>query len=307
MKLKYLWVSVLIVCLIVTSVNVIKATDNMENIITITVDSFDKPGDWVTKFSRFRSKNFVGDPTQPYEDNSQWIRWISFQGAEGLEGNVHIPENFVKEDVLPDGIVKDTSLEDEKAILAIKSRWDFKGHNWIIIEPANPRVAKDGIEEKFSLIMDLETKKPLKNMSRDYKYHPNFIWLSGKTKELFVYVWGCNADYYLECHIEDHLGNVHELPFGSLNYKGWKNLSCKIPHYISQTQESIPQVQPIKFLRFKVYSDIKAIPDNFYIYLDYLHASVDIYSEPYFGQSLEDFQKIWNTGSSGSNVVDNEN
>lgn len=307
MKIKYIWLC-LVLMLPVAFINDVESrinTKSMENIITMTIDSFEVVGNWKCKYSNYRSKTFTGVVENiEREPNENWIKWI---GIPGNGRGIETPEGFVPEDILPDGIIKDHTLRDkEQVILALKASWDFKGHNWVVIEPNTTRTSVDGIEEKYSLYIDMRDGKdlaPLNDRHRDSGHYTPFIWLSGKTKKLFVYVWGCGRDYELEGHVEDFKGNVHIVSFGKLTFRGWRNLSADIPVRVLQQQNSFPSIQPLKFLRFKINASSNAENKNFYIYFDYLHATVDIYEEPYFGQSLQDFQKIWGNNSTSVTVT----
>ncbi len=257
----------------------------LENIITMTVDGFEEKGAWVIKFSRFRAKNWRGDQKGEREPSNNWIKW--------LEASDNPP--YLREELLPDGVQKNTTLkESEKTILAIRGKWDFPGYNWFVLEPNNIRPAKDLLKKWLRLVAKSE-KDEYRPKRLEWKkgIHPNFIWMTGKIKQMLIYVWGGNFNYSMETHFQDYKGNEFVLPVTKLNFKGWRNIKVVIPNAIRQSQHMTPNTQPLKFMSFKVISDPYADPTEFYMYLDYFHAITDTYEPSYFGEELQFVENYW--------------
>ncbi len=255
----------------------------LENLITMTIDGFETKGDWTIKFSKFRSKNWDGGKER--EDSNKWIRWLSPVGKTK------------REHILPDGVLKNSALKSENTILAIKGKWDFPSFNWFVLEPSKIRMSKDGSKRWLQLVTKKNSLLP-RRIEHNNKVHPNFIWITGKLKEAYVYVWGGNFNYDLEAHFQDYKGNDFILPISNLSYKGWKNLKITIPIALRQTRHKIPNTQPLKFLRFKVISDPYEDPSEFYMYIDYFHAIVDTYEQSFFGEELQFVEDYWGNGKS---------
>lgn len=293
MRIKHVLLGLIFIfTLMVDWSNVAQAKVLFENIITLTIDGFETPGEWVIKFSKYRSKNWDNDLTKEFEDSNTWLKWIG-------------TDTHKREEILPDAVQKNAALtEKEKTILAIKGKWDFPGYNWFVLEPNNVRPAKDALTDWLALVARDKTWEPRK-LSWDAKYNSNFIWLTGKTKSVSVYVWGGNFKYNLEAHFQDFKGNTFILPLSSLNYKGWRNLRTSIPNAFRQSQHRLPNTQPLKFMRFKVISDPYEDPWNFYMYIDYFHAIADTYEPSFFGEELQFVEKYWNQGNAGNNTATN--
>ncbi|MDH4129678.1 MAG: flagellar filament outer layer protein FlaA [Spirochaetota bacterium] len=274
---------VLLIGLLIDWSNIIHSKVNYENIITMTIDGFEKPGEWILKFSKFRSKNWDNDVKKEFEDPNKWLKWLKVEDKSPLRA----------EEILPDGVQKNMTLkETEKTILSIKGKWDFPGFNWLMIEPSNVRPAKQALTDWLRLVAKDNTYFP-RRLDWSKENHPNFIWLSGKAKELLIYVWGGNFDFNIEAHVQDFKGNDFILPMGNLNYKGWRNLKIPLPYNLRQSRHSVPNTQPVKFLRFKVYSDPKVDPSEFYMYLDYFHCHTDTYEPSFFGEELQFVENYW--------------
>ena len=48
----------------------------MENLVTMSIDGFEVPGEWVLKFSKFRSINWDKEPEKGFEEQSTFA-WNS--------------------------------------------------------------------------------------------------------------------------------------------------------------------------------------------------------------------------------------
>ncbi len=255
-----------------------------EAIVINTVDDFETPGEWVAKFSKFRSKNWEDSAKKPFQDSNAWIKWLN-------------SSSYKKGSILPEAVQKNPYLRDkEKTILAVRGKWDVSGYNWLVIEPNAIRPSKEYSLDWLRLVAKNKTFKPMRT-KWDKSVNPNFIWLSGNTKHLYIYVWGGNYNYKIECHLQDYMGNTHSIPFGDLNFKGWRKMRISIPFHIKQKSKSLPSVRPLKFLRFKIIADPYENPSEFYTYFDYFHVVTDIYEESYVGEELQFVYNYWDNGN----------
>jgi hypothetical protein len=305
-KTKYLWLLLIIPLLLIALISVSNNRENRQTLQTILVDDFDTIDDWTVKFSRFRSPYFdiedtldfeASDPNQPgsypsftfnarvkWEPNYDgWYRWIP-----GGEGNRLLPDGLPER---AQRVAEESGVEQK--VLGVRSNFDFRGYNWIVIEPANTRSVREVLEPRNT---SAEGSNLIGKDSRPGDMRkligPYYIQLMGKTQALDFWIWGANYNYELEIHLEDYNGITHILPAGNLKFFGWRNLRVNIPNYISQEQQYTPSVQPLKFIRFKIIANPDERPDNFHIYFDYMQAMTDLYQETYFGRELDD-PSIW--------------
>jgi len=260
-----------------------------EDIVTMTVDGFEVPDEWVIKFSKYRSKNWDNDLKKDYEESKKWMKWVGTSKDKNK-----------REEILPDGVAKNVYLKSkENTILAIRGRWDFPGKNWLVLEPNNIRPSKEYLKNWLRLVADEKTFKPKRQEWAD-GVNPNFIWLPGKVKSMALYVWGGNFDYDMECYVQDYKGNEYVLPIGNLKYKGWKKQEITVPSNIEQYRGQVPNTQPLKFIRFKLTANPYENPNEFYAYLDYFHAVTDIYEPNYYGEELQFVENYWGEGSTST-------
>ncbi len=94
------------------------------------------------------------------------------------------------------------------------------------------------------------------------------IELPGDTIGLSVWAWGSNYDFSLEVHIRDYRGVVHQVPFGKINYYGWRQLTATIP-------TAVPRRSPYQFNFADLYVDKIVLwtepqepVSGFFLYLD---------------------------------------
>ncbi len=92
--------------------------------------------------------------------------------------------------------------------LGIWGRFDRRGYNWIDVYP----VAKDGRDGDG----------------------PSEMPFPGRIRNIDLWVWSGNFDFYVEAYVRDYLGIVHIINMGTLKFEGWKNLLVTVPHIIPQ-------------------------------------------------------------------------
>jgi hypothetical protein len=158
--------------------------------------------------------------------------------------------------------------------LGIWGRFDRRGFNWIDAYP----VAADGGEDAG----------------------PVEIPMPGRVKDIDLWVWSGNFDYYLEAYVRDYLGIVHVINMGTLDYEGWTNLLAPIPNVIPQGKRQLPNLEQLHFVKFRIWTQPSEKVDNFYIYFDQFKVLTDMFESLYDGNDLVDpekLQEIWGTGS----------
>jgi hypothetical protein len=156
--------------------------------------------------------------------------------------------------------------------LGIWGRFDRRGYNWVDIYPTSDDNAAE-------------------------------IPLRGRVQYLDAWFWGSNLDYYVEAYLRDYRGVVHVLNMGHLNYQGWKNLRVKIPTIIPQSKVVLPRLEPLNFIKFRVWTVPTQPVNNFYLYIDQFKVLSDTFETIFDGDDLanpEHVQELW-SGASGNN------
>ncbi|MDR2094913.1 MAG: flagellar filament outer layer protein FlaA [Treponema sp.] len=176
----------------------------------------------------------------------------------------------------PTAIFKEATDADgnELKSLGIWGRFDRRGYNWIDIYPV----------EKGS----------------DDDAAPIEIPIPGRAHYLDMWVWGSNLNFYIEAYIRDYTGIPHIIKLGSIAYTGWKNLRAGIPGGIPQAKRTLPRLESLKFIKFRIWTQPVEKVDNFYVYFDQFKVLTDIFESPYDGEDLADpskVQDLWNSES----------
>ncbi|MDH5682273.1 MAG: flagellar filament outer layer protein FlaA [Spirochaetota bacterium] len=269
-----------------------------------TIDGFEKPGEWQVRYSKYRSLKWnkkeekVGDITR--EQDSEWYDWLVADDNKAGDDKT-LP--ITRKKVLPNFIYKNRSVFTvnkeltEKTIFGFKARFDKAGYNFINIDPIKPKTGGD--EKRYGV--NRLGRYPDMMISDDSLGDQHFvnydggsyILLPGQTKSTGLYVWGSMYDYKLEFHIEDHAGNLHKLKAGNLKFKGWYRIGVDFPNHIQQVSYHLPRPMPLKLKRIKLVLNPEERLTGTYIYFDYLHGTADAYLESFFGEGLENSQRIW--------------
>ncbi|HOV38510.1 MAG TPA: flagellar filament outer layer protein FlaA [Spirochaetales bacterium] len=175
---------------------------------------------------------------------------------------------FVK--TWPEALYKKPPEGKDLYVLGVHGKFDRKGYNFIEIIPGQ----KDS----------------------EGKWVPRTISLPGRVKNMDVWVWGSNFDYYLEAHIMDYRGITHVLNFGDIKHIGWKNLGISIPNYVPQSISYIPKYKGLQLVKFVLWTKPHERVDDFYVYLDQIKIFSDVFESPFDGEDLanpEYAQKLW--------------
>lgn len=101
----------------------------------------------------------------------------------------------------------------------------------------------------------------------------------GIVKTLSVWVVGRNFNHRLSLVIEDFFGNRNVLPFGRLNFSGWKKLTVAVPPTVQQRNPHYNQQTGIKILGLVIDAEIAETYGTYYVYFDDLRAVTDLFAE----------------------------
>jgi len=157
----------------------------------------------------------------------------------------------------------------------INGGFDRQGYNWIDIYPVQP---------------DGET--------------PFEIPLPGRVRYLDLWVWGSNLNYLLEAYVKDNQGITHVIKVGDLSFQGWRNLRANIPSNVRQGKRILPAHAPLKFVKFRIWTQPRERVDNFYVYLKQFKILTDTHESFFDGDELADpeiIQELWANSGSGAN------
>jgi len=128
---------------------------------------------------------------------------------------------------------------------------------------------------------------------------PSGIPIPGLADQMDLWVWGSLRDYYMDAHFRDHRGIVHTLRLGDINYRGWHNLSIRIPGWIPQTVEYVPARRGLELVKLVLWTRPGERVDEFFVYIDELKVRTDLFEQPFDGEDLAnpDFiREIWDDG-----------
>ncbi|MDR0487347.1 MAG: flagellar filament outer layer protein FlaA [Treponema sp.] len=149
--------------------------------------------------------------------------------------------------------------------LGIHGRFDRQGYNWLDIYPVK---ADDSNEAPFE------------------------IPIPGRVRNIDMWVWGSNLNYYIEVFLRDYQGVVHSLYLGNIAYTGWKDLRVNVPNTIPQSKRILPAYAGLTFVKFRVWTQPYERVGNFYIYFKQLKVLTDVFESLFDGNELADPQQI---------------
>ncbi len=131
---------------------------------------------------------------------------------------------------------------------------------------------------------------------------PDPVELPGRVKQLDMWVWGANYDYYMEVHIRDFTGRVHVLHLGDIKFVGWQNLRAAIPPYVPQAGGYVTEGgfnKPIDLLKVVLWTKPTENVSGFNIYIDHIKVLTDTFVTRFDGDELADperIDEIWSNG-----------
>jgi hypothetical protein len=156
----------------------------------------------------------------------------------------------------------------------IHAKFDRKSYNFIEIIP----VGKD----------------------KDGKVVSKPIPIPGRARNLDLWVWGANYNYWMDAHIRDFQGIDHVVRMGSLNYAGWKNLSASISGAIPQARRYIPRYAGLELTKLVIWTSPEEKVDDYYCFIDEISVLTDLFETKFDGEDLADpesLNSIWQQGT----------
>ncbi len=131
-------------------------------------------------------------------------------------------------------------------------------------------------------------------------FKPVPIDIPGRVESLDLWVWGANYAYYLEAHVRDFQGIDHVLPFGLLQFAGWKNLRSRVPGNIPQSWKYLPRLKNLELTKLVLWTQPNEKVDEFFIYIDQLKITTDLFETSFDGDELADedtLRQVWGTAT----------
>ena len=208
----------------------------------------------------FAQSNSISDPdpnSVGRDSAMQALREVSLDKFE-REGswNVHISPDygvitsrlFEGNPAMKDPLPEDEGKEDEDTqVLGVKVDFFKRGINSFTITSARP------------------------------------IPVEGTTKLITLWVCGRNQSHEMFVLVQDYFGRNYELYMGSLAFSGWKKLTAVVPaspdgeHGVVQSSAYYGDKPGLRILGFRVDCNPMQARGTYYIYLDDLRATTDLY------------------------------
>lgn len=252
--------SALLVCLMMFTILLaapVFADRSTEDLQSKIIERFDAPSAGADANSKYE-----------YPQNHRWI----VRGSKFFTGGSEkVKYDWIKTypySLYPNGVPEGQDVRS----LGIQGAFDRKGFNYLELIPVEEKDDKDG--------------KPVETA----------IDIPGRVKNLDMWIYGSNYNYYVDVHVRDYRGMIHVLKLGDLNYRGWKNLRLEIPPYISQDVTYSPSRKGLQLVKIVMWTRPEENVAGFSIYFDNIKVISDMFEQPYDGSTLADpavIDKLW--------------
>jgi len=195
-------------------------------------------------------------------DNPEESRWLVRGSKFIAEGTPNV--GWVR--TWPDALYRAEPEGRELRSLGIEAAFDRKGYNFLEIIPVNQ-------DDEGNVV-------------------PDGLPIPGRVRNIDMWVWGSNHDYYIELQLQDYRGIVHTIDLGGINYRGWRNLRVNIPTWIPQGVRYVPSFRGLELVKIVVWTRPYEKVDGFFVYFDEIKVTTDIFEEPFDGERLADPERI---------------
>lgn len=115
--------------------------------------------------------------------------------------------------------------------------------------------------------------------------------IPGITKTVSVWVAGRNFNHRLSLVIADFFGNVNIINMGTLNFSGWRRLTCAIPPSVRQIDFHYSDRMGIQILGFMIEPALMETYGTYYVYFDDLRAVTDLFADS--SRDADDMVDSW--------------
>jgi hypothetical protein len=209
-----------------------------------------------------RTENLVSHVLESFDPEERTTEWL-------VTGSKFVTEGFPKQvyvDAWPEALHGANREGAELQALGAHFKFDRQGYNYIEFIPVTQN------DEGETVI--------------------NPIPIPGRAKQIDLWAWGSNFDYYLEAHIMDPRGVVHVLQLGDLAYTGWKNLRAHIPGYIPQDRKFAPFFLGLELVKVVLWTKPQEAVNDAYFYLDHIKVLTDVFVYRFDGDALTDPERV---------------
>jgi len=117
---------------------------------------------------------------------------------------------------------------------------------------------------------------------------PFEIPMPGRVRYMDLWVWGSNLNYRMEGYVRDHRGVVHVVSFGSIAHNGWRNIRADVPDNIPQMRRAEFGSAPLRFVKFRIWTQPSERVNDFFIYLNQFKVLTDTFESIFDGDELAD-------------------
>jgi hypothetical protein len=203
------------------------------------------------------------------QDGKAKRQWIAIPDRFGRKGNLESgdslqqlswinswPEAYFGRD---GKLTQGNDVKEYKTSLAVKIAFNRQGYNSV---------------ELF----------PLEN--KDGKLIKSPIPFIGIVKQMDLWIWGANYNYYIEAVFKDYKGVEHRLPVGSIQHVGWKNFILPIPNYIPQSGTYVLGQYQFSLVKLIIWTTPEEKVNGTYVYIDHIKYLSDIFDSKYDGYEL---------------------
>ncbi|MCA1754972.1 MAG: flagellar filament outer layer protein FlaA [Spirochaeta sp.] len=136
-----------------------------------------------------------------------------------------------------------------------------------------------GIEEGDEYVLGVKAEFFRRGSSTIFVQASRPLAVPGIVKTLSVWVVGRNRQHRMSLVVEDYFGNRNILPFGTMNFSGWRQMTVAIPPTIVQQDSFYSDRSGLQVLGFLIELDQMQTYGQYYVYLDDLRAVTDLFSE----------------------------
>jgi len=132
------------------------------------------------------------------------------------------------------------------------------------------------------------------------KLVPKSIPVPGRVKNIDMWVWGANYNYWLDVHLRDFQGVDHVIRMGSLLFAGWKNLTAPVSGAIPQARQYIPRYAGLELTKLVIWTAPDERVDDYYFFINDISCITDLFETRFDGEDLADpdsLNTLWQQGT----------
>lgn len=115
--------------------------------------------------------------------------------------------------------------------------------------------------------------------------------IPGITKTISLWVAGRNFNHRLSVVVADFFGNVNIISMGTLNFSGWRRLTCAVPPSVKQIDYHYSDRMGIQIMGFMIEPALMETYGTYYVYFDDLRAVTDLFADS--SRDADDMVDSW--------------